>query len=65
MTDYVTPIIDKFGGVCAFARALECPAPTVCNWKRVNEIPPKRQRQIVRVAKQMRVKVRPADFFLD
>jgi len=62
---YANNIIQKFGGISSMAKALEVPFTTVSNWKRFGEIPSKRQRFILRKARELGIQLEPQDFFLE
>ncbi len=65
----VSTIIDLFGGVRPLARDLskhlgeDVSPSTVQGWKDRANIPAKRQRQLMALAKDRRVALTPADFF--
>lgn len=56
-------IVAKFGGVRAMARTLGKPHTTVHSWAVTGRIPAHRQEEILKIAREKGIKLRPDDFF--
>lgn len=58
----VSEIMDKFGGLTAFAAAVGVPTSTAFSWKDKNYIPAWRQPGLLRLAVERGVPLSTADF---
>jgi hypothetical protein len=58
----VSEIMDKFGGLSAFASAIGVPTSTAFSWKDNNYIPAWRQPALLRLAVERNIALSTADF---
>lgn len=61
--NYVSKIIEKFGGTRQMARLVEKPPSTVRSWGERGSIPDKEKPQVLAAAQAHRIALEPADFF--
>lgn len=64
MSNQVSEIISKFGGIRPMARMLSYPPSTVSNWENRNSIPARHQRHILDVAKENKISIKPIDLII-
>jgi hypothetical protein len=58
----VSDIIERFGGLSAFASALGVPTSTAYSWKDKNYIPPWRQPKVMELALERSIDLSATDF---
>jgi len=62
--NYVSNIIEKFGGITKMTETLGYEHPSVvANWKYRGRIPSKQQNHVLDTARKNKIDLRPDDFF--